>query len=151
MIIDEQHRFGVGQRARLRGKGRLPDVLVMTATPIPRTLTLTAYGDLDVSVIRDLPPGRQPVRTTARPEERRDEAYAFVREQVAEGRQAYVVLPIIEDSEKIDVRAAVSMEEELRSRRAGRPAHRTAARQAEAGREAGRDAGVPRARPSTCW
>ncbi len=115
VIIDEQHRFGVGQRARLRDKGRLPDVLVMTATPIPRTLTLTAYGDLDVSVIRDLPPGRRPVRTTARPEERRDEAYAFVREQVAEGRQAYVVLPIIEDSDKIDVRAAVSMEEELRA------------------------------------
>ena len=114
VIIDEQHRFGVGQRARLRSKGRLPDVLVMTATPIPRTLALTAYGDLDVSVIRDLPPGRQPVRTTARPEERRDEAYAFVREQVAEGRQAYVVLPIIEDSDKIDVRAAVSMEEALR-------------------------------------
>ncbi len=115
VIIDEQHRFGVGQRARLRDKGRLPDVLVMTATPIPRTLTLTAYGDLDVSVIRDLPPGRRAVRTTARPEERRDEAYAFVREQVAEGRQAYVVLPIIDDSDKIDVRAAVSMEAELRA------------------------------------
>ena len=114
VIIDEQHRFGVGQRARLRSKGRLPDVLVMTATPIPRTLALTAYGDLDVSVIRDLPPGRRPVRTTARPDERRGEAYAFVREQVAQGRQAYVVLPIIEDSDKIDVRAAVSMEEALR-------------------------------------
>jgi ATP-dependent DNA helicase RecG len=115
VIIDEQHRFGVGQRARLRDKGRQPDVLVMTATPIPRTLTLTAYGDLDVSVIRDLPPGRQPVQTTVRPETRRDEAYAFVRDQVAEGRQAYVVLPIIEDSDKIDVRAAVGMEEELRT------------------------------------
>ncbi len=115
VIIDEQHRFGVGQRARLRGKGRQPDVLVMTATPIPRTLTLTAYGDLDVSVIADLPPGRRPVQTTARPEVRRDEAYAFVREQVAEGRQAYVVLPIIEDSEKVDVRAAVSMVETLRA------------------------------------
>lgn len=114
VIIDEQHRFGVGQRARLRTKGHQPDVLVMTATPIPRTLTLTAYGDLDVSVIRDLPPGRQPVRTTARPEIRRDEAYAFVREQVGQGRQAYVVLPVIEDSDKIDVRAAVSMEAELR-------------------------------------
>ncbi len=114
VVIDEQHRFGVGQRARLRAKGRQPDVLVMTATPIPRTLTLTAYGDLDVSVIADLPPGRRPVRTTARPEVRRDEAYAFVREQVADGRQAYVVLPIIEDSEKIDVRAAVSMAEDLR-------------------------------------
>jgi ATP-dependent DNA helicase RecG len=114
VIIDEQHRFGVGQRARLRTKGQHPDVLVMTATPIPRTLTLTAYGDLDVSVIRDLPPGRQPVRTTARPEVRREEAYAFVREQVAEGRQAYVVLPVIEDSDKIDVRAAVTMAAELR-------------------------------------
>ena len=115
IIIDEQHRFGVGQRARLRQKGARPDVLVMTATPIPRTLTLTAYGDLDVSVIRDLPPGRQPVRTTARPEERREEAYGFVRAQVGEGRQAYVVLPIIEDSDKIDVRAAVSMADELRN------------------------------------
>ena len=115
IIIDEQHRFGVGQRARLRQKGALPDVLVMTATPIPRTLTLTAYGDLDVSVIRDLPPGRRPVRTTARPEERREEAYGFVRAQVGEGRQAYVVLPIIEDSDKIDVRAAVSMADELRN------------------------------------
>jgi ATP-dependent DNA helicase RecG len=115
VIIDEQHRFGVGQRARLRSKGRQPDVLVMTATPIPRTLTLTAYGDLDVSVIGDLPPGRQPVQTTARPEVRREEAYAFVRAQVAEGRQAYVVLPIIEESDKIDVRAAVTLAEELRA------------------------------------
>jgi ATP-dependent DNA helicase RecG len=115
IVIDEQHRFGVGQRARLRQKGARPDVLVMTATPIPRTLTLTAYGDLDVSVIRDLPPGRRPVRTTARPEARREEAYAFVRAQVTEGRQAYVVLPIIEDSDKIDVRAAVSMAEQLRN------------------------------------
>lgn len=114
VVIDEQHRFGVGQRARLRSKGLRPDVLVMTATPIPRTLTLTAYGDLDVSVIADLPPGRKPVATTARPETRRDEAYAFVREQVTGGRQAYVVLPIIEDSDKIDVRAAVSMADELR-------------------------------------
>ncbi|MCC6162572.1 MAG: ATP-dependent DNA helicase RecG [Acidobacteria bacterium] len=113
VIIDEQHRFGVGQRARLREKGRHPDVLVMTATPIPRTLMLTAYGDLDVSVIPDLPPGRVPVRTTARPETRRDEAYAFVREQVEQRRQAYVVLPVIEDSEKIDVRAAVTMAREL--------------------------------------
>lgn len=114
VIIDEQHRFGVGQRARLRTKGELPDVLVMTATPIPRTLTLTAFGDLDVSVIRDLPPGRLPVRTTARPETRREEVYAFVREQVDAGRQAYVVLPVIEESEKIDVRAAVSMADGLR-------------------------------------
>ncbi|MBA2356659.1 MAG: ATP-dependent DNA helicase RecG [Acidobacteria bacterium] len=115
VIIDEQHRFGVGQRARLRTKGRHPDVLVMTATPIPRTLTLTAFGDLDVSVIRDLPPGRLPVKTTVRPESRRDEVYAFVREQVAAGRQVYVVLPLIEESDKVDARAAVEMAETLRT------------------------------------
>src|SRR5581483_11022004 len=106
VIIDEQHRFGVLQRATLRAKGLRPDVLVMTATPIPRTLALTLYGDLDVSVIRDAPPGRQPVRTAAKPESRRDEVYAFVRRQLDAGRQAYVVYPLIEESEKIDVRAA---------------------------------------------
>ena len=81
------------QRATLREKGLHPDVLVMTATPIPRTLALTMYGDLDVSVIRDLPPGRLPVKTIAKPESRRDEVHAFVREQVEAGRQAYVDLP----------------------------------------------------------
>ena len=80
-IIDEQHRFGVLQRATLRAKGLHPDVLVMTATPIPRTLALTTYGDLDVSVMREMPPGRQPISTTARPESRRDEIYAFVRQR----------------------------------------------------------------------
>ena len=87
VVIDEQHRFGVLQRATLRAKGLHPDVLVMTATPIPRTLALTLYGDLDVSVIRDLPPGRLPVRTIAKPESRRDEIHAFVRER-ARGRPA---------------------------------------------------------------
>ena len=81
VIIDEQHRFGVMQRATLRGKGVNPDVLVMTATPIPRTLALTAYGDLDVSVIRELPPGRQPIRTLAKPESRRDEVYRLARQR----------------------------------------------------------------------
>lgn len=113
VVIDEQHRFGVLQRATLREKGWCPDVLVMTATPIPRTLALTAYGDLDVSVIRDRPPGRTPIKTTVRPEERRDAVYGFVREQVAEGRQAYVVFPLVEESDKIDVRAATTMVEEL--------------------------------------
>jgi ATP-dependent DNA helicase RecG len=107
VIVDEQHRFGVAQRATLRAKGAQPDVLVMTATPIPRTLSLTVFGDLDVSVIRDLPPGRTPVRTTVRPASRRDEAYAFVRTQVEAGRQAYVVLPLVEESEKVEARAAV--------------------------------------------
>jgi ATP-dependent DNA helicase RecG len=113
VIVDEQHRFGVLQRATLREKGLHPDVLVMTATPIPRTLALTAYGDLDVSVIRDLPPGRTPIRTTARPSARRAEVHDFVRREVEAGRQAYIVYPLVEESEKIDVRAATAMADHL--------------------------------------
>ena len=112
-IIDEQHRFGVLQRATLRGKGLRPDMLVMTATPIPRTLALTTYGDLDVSSIRDLPPGRQPIRTIAKPGSRRDEIHAFVRGELEAGRQAYVIYPIIEESEKVDLRAATEMADTL--------------------------------------
>jgi ATP-dependent DNA helicase RecG len=113
VIIDEQHRFGVLQRASLRTKGYRPDVLVMTATPIPRTLALTLYGDLDVSVIRDMPPGRLTTRTVAKPESRRDDVYAFVREQLDAGRQAYVVYPLVEESEKIDLKAATEMADHL--------------------------------------
>jgi ATP-dependent DNA helicase RecG len=113
VVIDEQHRFGVLQRATLRSKGLRPDVLVMTATPIPRTLALTLYGDLDVSVIRDSPPGRQPIRTAAKPESRRDDVYAFVREQLDAGRQAYVIYPLVEASEKIDLKAATEMADHL--------------------------------------
>ena len=113
VIIDEQHRFGVLQRATLRAKGLRPDVLVMTATPIPRTLALTAYGDLDVSVIRDLPPGRLPVKTIARPESRRDEVEALVTRQLEAGRQAYVVYPLVEESAKIDLKAATAMADHL--------------------------------------
>jgi ATP-dependent DNA helicase RecG len=112
-IIDEQHRFGVVQRATLRAKGLMPDVLVMTATPIPRTLALTVYGDLDVSVIRDMPPGRRPILTTVRPESRREDVYEEVRRQLEEGRQAYVVYPLIEESEKVDLRAATEMADDL--------------------------------------
>ena len=112
-VVDEQHRFGVLQRATLRAKGLRPDMLVMTATPIPRTLALTTYGDLDVSSIRELPPGRRPVRTVAKPDSRRDEVYAYVRTELEAGRQAYVVYPIIEESEKIDVRAATEMADHL--------------------------------------
>ena len=112
-VVDEQHRFGVLQRATLRAKGMRPDMLVMTATPIPRTLALTTYGDLDVSSIRQLPPGRQPVRTIAKPDSRRDEIYAYVRTELEAGRQVYVVYPIIEESEKIDVRAATEMADHL--------------------------------------
>jgi ATP-dependent DNA helicase RecG len=112
-IIDEQHRFGVVQRATLRAKGLMPDVLVMTATPIPRTLALTVYGDLDVSVIRDMPPGRRAILTTVRPESRRDDVYALVRKQLDEGRQTYVVYPLIEESEKVDLKAATEMADTL--------------------------------------
>jgi ATP-dependent DNA helicase RecG len=109
VVIDEQHRFGVLQRATLRAKGLHPDVLVMTATPIPRTLALTVYGDLDVSMIRELPAGRLAVQTLAKPESRRDEVYEFVRAQLDAGRQAYVIYPLVEESEKIDVKAATQM------------------------------------------
>ncbi len=109
VVIDEQHRFGVLQRASLRSKGLHPDVLVMTATPIPRTLALTLYGDLDVSVIKDLPPGRLPAKTTAKPESRRDEIYAFVRGQIDAGHQAYVIYPLVEESDKVDLKAATAM------------------------------------------
>ena len=112
-IVDEQHRFGVVQRAALRAKGLRPDVLVMTATPIPRTLQLTMYGGLDVSAIRDLPPGRLPVETTVRPDARRDEVHEFIRQQVDAGRQACIVYPLVEESEKIDVRAATAMADHL--------------------------------------
>ena len=113
VIIDEQHRFGVLQRATLRSKGQHPDVLVMTATPIPRTLALTTYGDLDVSIMREMPPGRHPIRTIAKPETRRDEIYEFVRRQIEEGRQAYVIYPLVEESEKVDLRAATEMKDHL--------------------------------------
>lgn len=115
VVIDEQHRFGVIQRAALREKGSNPDVLVMTATPIPRTLALTTFGDLDVSTIRGLPPGRTPIRTIARSETRREEVYALVRAALDEGRQAYVIYPLVEDSEKVDLKAATAMAEHLQA------------------------------------
>ena len=113
-VIDEQHRFGVEQRAALRGKGDDPDVLVMTATPIPRTAAMTVYGDLDVTVLDELPPGRTPVETVwvhAGLEEA--EAHRRVSEEVADGRQAYVVCPLVEESEKIQARSAVEERERL--------------------------------------
>ena len=113
VIIDEQHRFGVLQRATLRSKGLHPDVLVMTATPIPRTLALTTYGDLDVSVMREMPPGRHPIKTIAKPESRREEIYDFIRKQIDSGRQAYVIYPLVEESEKVDLKAATEMADHL--------------------------------------
>ncbi len=109
VVVDEQHRFGVLQRAELVRKGRNPDVLVMTATPIPRSLSLTVYGDLDLSVIDELPPGRQPVRTRVVREAERERVYTFVRDQVRAGRQAYIVYPLVEESEALELRAATTM------------------------------------------
>jgi ATP-dependent DNA helicase RecG len=114
-VVDEQHRFGVEQRARLRAKGDHPHLLVMTATPIPRTLALTLYGDLDVSVLDELPPGRHPVVTVRRTDEARPRVYDFIRREVAAGRQAYVIYPLVEESAALDLRAATRMAEGLRT------------------------------------
>jgi ATP-dependent DNA helicase RecG len=115
VIIDEQHRFGVEQRATLREKGLRPDVLLMTATPIPRTLALTDYSELEVSKIPDLPPGRKPVRTVVKPESRRDEVYDLIRQELDQGRQAYVIYPLVEESEKVDLRSATEMADHLQA------------------------------------
>ena len=112
-VIDEQHRFGVEQRAALGGKGERPDVLLMSATPIPRSLALTIYGDLDVSTLDERPPGRQPITTAMRPESSRERVLAFVDREVEKGRQAYIVYPVIEESEKTDLKAATTMYEAL--------------------------------------
>ncbi|MFH1169770.1 MAG: ATP-dependent DNA helicase RecG [Chloroflexota bacterium] len=112
-VVDEQHRFGVGQRSALRQKGFNPHMLVMTATPIPRTLALTLYGDLDLSVIDELPPGRQVVKTKWLKPGQRESAYAFIRKQVAGGRQAFVICPLVEESEAIEAQAAVAEHERL--------------------------------------
>jgi ATP-dependent DNA helicase RecG len=115
VVIDEQHRFGVAQRAALRSKGLRPDVLLMTATPIPRTLALTDYSELDVSKIPDLPPGRKPIRTWVKPESRRDEIYQLIRDQLDAGRQAYIIYPLVEESEKIDLKSATEMADHLQA------------------------------------
>ncbi len=117
VVIDEQHRFGVNQRELLRQKaaemGLLADTLVMTATPIPRSLALTIYGDLDVSVIDEMPPGRQVIRTRWVDDSRRDQAYNFIRKKLEEGRQCFVICPLVEESDKIDAKAAVAEHERL--------------------------------------
>ena len=115
VVVDEQHRFGVKQRLALTEMGNAADVLVMSATPIPRSLALTLYGDLDVSVLDERPPGRQPVRTAVRNESARPKVMEFVREQVQAGRQAYVVYPLVEESEKVDLKSATEEYERLRT------------------------------------
>ncbi len=114
VVIDEQHRFGVMQRAALREKGLRPDVLVMTATPIPRTLSMTLYGDLDVSIIDELPAGRQPITTAWRPGSARRQIYEFIRKEVSNGAQVYIVFPLVEETEKSDLAAATESYETLR-------------------------------------
>jgi ATP-dependent DNA helicase RecG len=113
VVIDEQHRFGVRQRAALLGKDGGPHMLVMTATPIPRTLALTAYADLDLSVIDELPPGRAEVKTRVVPPEKREAMYAFVRSEAEKGFQSYLLYPVIDETEKLDVEAAMSARAEL--------------------------------------
>ncbi|MBD2183971.1 ATP-dependent DNA helicase RecG [Planktothrix sp. FACHB-1355] len=113
VVIDEQHRFGVHQRAKLQQKGEQPHVLTMTATPIPRTLALTLHGDLDVSQIDELPPGREAINTVALAAKERTQAYDLIRREIAQGRQVYIVLPLVEESEKLDVRSAVEEHQRL--------------------------------------
>lgn len=113
VVTDEQHRFGVNQRAKLSQKGGSPHMLVMSATPIPRTLALILYGDLDISIVNEMPPGRTPVKTYVIEEELRSRAYGFVGKHIAAGRQAYVVCPLVEESEKIDTKAATELAEQL--------------------------------------
>ncbi|MBX2821736.1 MAG: ATP-dependent DNA helicase RecG, partial [Rhodothermaceae bacterium] len=112
-IVDEQHRFGVLQRAEMLSKGDSPHMVLMTATPIPRSLAMTLYGDLDVTVMDELPAGRKPIETMLRSDKRRGEVYAFIKEQLREGRQAYVVYPLVEESEKLDLKDAESGYEKL--------------------------------------
>jgi ATP-dependent DNA helicase RecG len=113
VVIDEQHRFGVQQRAKLQQKGEHPHVLTMTATPIPRTLALTLHGDLDVSQIDELPPGRKPIQTTALTGRDRQQAYDLMRREIAQGRQVYIVLPLVEESEKLDLKSAIDEHQAL--------------------------------------
>jgi len=114
IVIDEQHKFGVLQRLALSRKGRNPDILVMTATPIPRTLGMTLYGDLDVSVLDELPPGRQPIITKCRSVDELDKFWVFLKKQIGEGRQAYVVYPLVEESEKVDAKSVKAEFERLK-------------------------------------
>ncbi len=150
-IVDEQHRFGVMQRLRFIEKGPHPDVLVMTATPIPRTLALTLYGDLDVSVIDELPPGRKPIVTRHVTEDQIEQVWSFLKKQVEEGRQAYVVYPVIEESETPGREGR--REDVPASLRGGLPGSRdrAAARAAARRGEGSRDGAVQAGARSRSW
>ncbi|MFA9423896.1 MAG: ATP-dependent DNA helicase RecG, partial [Sedimentibacter sp.] len=115
VVTDEQHRFGVRQRAMLSNKGKNPDILVMSATPIPRTLALMLYGDLDISVIDEMPPGRQKVITSVIKESDKREAYEFIKNQIKDGRQAYIVAPLVDESESLELDSATNTYIELKN------------------------------------
>ena len=150
-VIDEQHRFGVHQRMALKGKGASPDVLIMTATPIPRTLALTYYGDLDVVVLDEMPKGRQPIRTQiARTQPQRQAAYELVRAEVEAGRQAFVVCAAIDETNRHQVRGRRERGAASGDRGLPRSVGRGAARQAAPRREGARDGGVPLRAGRTC-
>ena len=147
VAVDEQHRFGVEQRKALAAKGEAPDVLLMTATPIPRSLALTLYGDLDLSMLEERPPGRQPIQTAMRRESARERVFAFLDREIEKGRQIYVVYPVIEESEKTDLKAATTMFElmkagPLRERRIGLLHGRIPAEERDATMRAFRDGNV---------
>lgn len=114
-VVDEQHRFGVMQRTALQQKGGDPDLLVMTATPIPRTLSLIIYGDLNISIIDELPPGRQEIKSYFRPISKIDSVYSFVKEEIKKGRQAYIVCPLVDESDKIEAKSAIAHAQELKN------------------------------------
>jgi len=115
VITDEQHRFGVRQRALLSNKGKNPDILVMTATPIPRTLALMIYGDLDISIIDEMPPGRQTIKTNVINGDQKEQSYDFIKEHIKDGRQAYIVAPLVEESEKLELDSAEEIYKELKA------------------------------------
>jgi ATP-dependent DNA helicase RecG len=115
VVIDEQHRFGVMQRANLKLKGAAPDVLIMTATPIPRSLAMTVYGDLDISVIDEVPPGKKPIRTKVFYDKSRDKVYEIIRKELEKGNQAFIVYPLVEESEALDLKDATKMAEHLQN------------------------------------
>ena len=135
VIIDEQHRFGVLQRQALAKKGQRPHILVMTATPIPRTLTLTLYGDLDVSMLDELPPGRKPIATHWKTQDKRNQVYAAAQRLLNEGRQVYIVCPLVEESEKLQAKSATQLSEHIANRRLSAVPRRPAARADEVGRK----------------
>ena len=114
VVIDEQHRFGVRQRAKLQSKGKTPEVLVMSATPIPRTISMTVYGDLDISVIDEMPKNRIPIKTVLRGESKLPEIFKFIIDKKKEGYQTFLVYPLVEDSDKLELKAAETFYEELR-------------------------------------